>query len=500
MSDQDKTLDGGVVPPTFKTTSYPAIANAPLPAEGSASFSNLHLGLAVVGLPWLVQKLIPFRTGWKVYFFLLVILLVPVCISYWAFISKYGARINEKVPFPGKPLDYYLDIKDQQLVQRYSGKKIPMQVFHDAFFDGKIDFKGDVLDIMEYRHDWASFEFTPELFRYVFFNFFPELIIHSQSQDEEQVRDHYDRGDDFYSWFLGPRMIYTSGVISDINKMETLEELQDNKLTMVCEKLDLQKGDKMLDIGCGWGTLCAFAGKNYGADVTGVTLGRNQTAFGTQRLRENGIPESQGRILCMDYREIPHPKGYFNKISCLEMAEHVGVRRYGKFLSEVYDLLSDDGTLVFQVAGIRTNWQFEDLNWGLFMNKYVFPGADASLPLGWVISKLEAANFEVQSVDVLGVHYSATLHRWYLNWVSNKEKVVAKYGIRWYRIWVYFLAYSVIASRQGTASVFQITLHKNLNGFHRVEGIPHHGSIHAPVSRKIEPVTSHSEMWPDIKN
>ena len=78
------------------------------------------------------------------------------------------------------------------------------------------------------------------------------------------------------------------------------------------------------------------------------------------------------------------------------------------------------------------------------MNKYVFPGADASLPLGWVISKLESANFEIKSVDVLGVHYSATIYRWYLNWVSNKDKVVEKYGIRWYRIWVYFLAYSVM--------------------------------------------------------
>jgi cyclopropane fatty-acyl-phospholipid synthase-like methyltransferase len=96
-----------------------------------------------------------------------------------------------------------------------------------------------------------------------------------------------------------------------------------------------------------------------------VTLAKNQAKFGNERLRANGVPESQGRILCMDYRDIPQQKGHFNKISCLEMAEHVGIRRYGKFLGEVYDLLHDDGLLVFQVAGIRTNWQFEDLNWGL---------------------------------------------------------------------------------------------------------------------------------------
>ena len=93
--------------------------------------------------------------------------------------------------------------------------------------------------------------------------------MHSASQDEEQVRDHYDRGDDFYEWFLGPRMIYTSGVISDINVEESLEQLQDNKLALVCEKLALEPTDRLLDIGCGWGTLAAFAGKNYGCDVTG---------------------------------------------------------------------------------------------------------------------------------------------------------------------------------------------------------------------------------------
>jgi cyclopropane fatty-acyl-phospholipid synthase-like methyltransferase len=84
---------------------------------------------------------------------------------------------------------------------------------------------------------------------------------------------------------------------------------------------------------------------------------------------------------------------------------------------------------------------------GLFMNKYIFPGADASCSLGWVITQVEAAGFEVKNIDVLGVHYSATLYRWYLNWVNNKEKVTEKYGERWYRIWVFFLAYSTIISR-----------------------------------------------------
>ena len=290
--------------------------------------------------------------------------------------------------------------------------------------------------------------------------------------DEEQVRDHYDRGDDFYGWFLGPRMIYTSGIVSDISREETLEQLQDNKLAIVCEKIGLKKGESMLDIGCGWGTLTKYASVNYGAQVTGVTLGKNQTAWGNKGLRNEGIPEEQSRILCMDYRDIPVPVGGYSKITCLEMAEHVGVRYLGTFFKQVYNMLDDDGVFFLQIAGLRKDWQYEDLVWGLFMNKYVFPGADASTPLGFVIDKLEGAGFEVKGIDTIGVHYSATIWKWYRNWVANKEKVEAKYGKRWYRIWEYFLAYAVISSRQGTASCYQITLVKNINSTHRVEGIP----------------------------
>jgi cyclopropane fatty-acyl-phospholipid synthase-like methyltransferase len=361
-----------------------------------------------------------------------------------------------------------------------------MQVFHDAYFEGKIDFNGDVLDIMEERHDWAKMVMTPELFKYVFKNLLPEVIVHSQSQDEEQVRDHYDRGDDFYSWFLGPRMIYTSGVIIDANKDASLEELQDNKLRLVCSKLNLKPEDRLLDVGCGWGTLAAYAAKNYKCDVTGITLGKNQTKFGNERIKTNGVTPDKARILCMDYRDIPGGPGHFTKIVSLEMAEHVGIRRYGSFMRQMYDLLEDDGIFVLQVAGIRPSWQYEDLIWGLFMNKYIFPGADASCSLGWVVNQVEAAGFEVKNIDVLGVHYSATIWRWYLNWVSNRKEVVEKYGERWYRIWVFFLAYSTIISRQGSASVFQLTLHKNLNAYHRVLGVENHWSLQVRDGRDAD--------------
>lgn len=229
-------------------------------------------------------------------------------------------------------------------------------------------------------------------------------------------------------------MVYTSGMVSNPNTHETLEQLQDNKLHIVCHKLGLHlhPGAKLLDIGCGWGTLARYASTNFNAHVIGITLGKNQTAWGNQGLLADGIHSSQSKILCMDYRDIP--RDTYTHISCLEMAEHVGVRHFSSFLRQVYDLLSDDGVFVLQLSGLRKAWQYEDLVWGLFMSRYIFPGADASTPLGWYIDKAEGAGFEVKSVDTIGVHYSATMWRWYRNWVGNKEKVLEKYGGRWYRV------------------------------------------------------------------
>ncbi|CAK9782923.1 S-adenosyl-L-methionine-dependent methyltransferase [Cutaneotrichosporon oleaginosum] len=487
--------------PSWRTSNVKTVPNPPLPAEGCGSFNNYHLAAIDIIVPWIVQRCLPFaRSSWYMYLFLFVVLFVPLTIGYWIVMSRYGPPINDKMPLPNRPLSDYYTITDEEMRAKWDGKKMPMQIWHDAYFDGKIELAPGMscLDVLEYRYDWSRFELSFDNFRYVLFNLIPDVIFHTKQQDEDQIRDNYDRGNDFYSWFLGPRMIYTSGVISDIHREETLEELQDNKLNLVCDKIDLKPTDTLLDIGCGWGTLIAHAAKNYGCQVTGITVAQNGAEWANQRLREAGIPESQGRALCLDYREIPKTQK-FSKITCLEMAEHVGMKRYRTFLRGLYDLLEDDGLLCFQVAGLRKCWQFEDLIWGIFMNKYIFPGADASLNMGWVINELEGAGFEVKSADVFGVHYAATLHRWYKNWIMNREKVEATYGPRWYRLWLYFLAYSIIVARQGGSSVFQITLHKNLNGFHRVEGVPTHPAVKMVRPKgDFVPIDTHKSWFPEV--
>ncbi|GIK06046.1 sphingolipid C9-methyltransferase 2 [Aspergillus viridinutans] len=440
--------------------------------ETSQTFPKNHCGVRVTRSPAiknpLYLQMVPeviHGGGLVLALFVAIVTAVPILMGYWSIFSATSPRLNEKVKVPGRPVEDYLHFHKESDRLRYRGRRrIAMEVFYEMYFRGDVEFKqGDCLDNLEYRHDWASFSFSWGVFRHFLFGFIPELIVHSRSQDEEQVGGNYDRGDDFYAWFLGPRMVYTSGIISDVDKEESLEKLQDNKLAVVCEKIGLKPGNSMLDIGCGWGALATFASVHYNAHVTGVTLGRNQTKWGNTTLRNAGIAESQSRTLRMDYRDCPRIPGGYKKITSLGMSEHVGVRHFRGFLRQVYDMLDDDG--------LRKYWQYEDLIWGLFMNKYVFPGADASTPLGWLIDQLEAAGFEVKNIDTVGVHYSDTLWRWYRNWLANRENVMDKYGAKWYRIWEFFLSWATIVSCQGGAACYQIVLVKNLNSTHRVEGV-----------------------------
>ena len=116
-------------------------------------------------------------------------------------------------------------------------------------------------------------------------------------------------------------MVYTAGIVTDLDRAETLEELQENKLTIICEKLDLKPTDRLLDIGCGWGSLVAFAHKNYGCEVLGITLGHNEKAFADKRILKNGGDPKRVRVEYCDYRDLPMEKGKYTKIVSLEMAE-----------------------------------------------------------------------------------------------------------------------------------------------------------------------------------
>ncbi|KNE67694.1 hypothetical protein AMAG_12428 [Allomyces macrogynus ATCC 38327] len=450
----------------------PTVAPAPLPYHGAGStqFPDKTMWAAIFGVP--AVPVVALGASYVWYLPSLLVLGLPTFAVFIYLSSRLLSPPAQLTKTPGKPLEHYLKFRDADWQKRFGGRapgstKVPMEELFEAYFDEKVDLKGDVLDVLEQRYDYAQFQFSLGQFLFFLTQWVPETIWHSRTQDQDQVCEHYDRGNDFYAAFLGPRMVYTSGLVADPSTRESLEQLQDNKLERVCQIMQMKAGERHLDIGCGWSTLTIHAAKHYGTHSTGVTLSKNQVEFGGRRAEENGVAD-RVHFLHMDYRDIPYAK--YDKITCLEMAEHVGVRNFPKFLEQVRGMLTDDGLFYLQIAGLRRRWTFEDLIWGLFMAKYVFPGADASMPLAWVIGQLETAGFEVRESHTVGVHYSATIERWYRNWIRNRAVMSERYGERLTRVWEVFLAWSTIISRQGSATCYQIVAHKNLNQFKR-EGL-----------------------------
>ena len=364
----------------------------------------------------------------------------------------------------------YVVFTDKRLGQRHQARSLSMAELHEAYLDGSLDIP-DLAAFLDERARLVDFRITRGHLRFLVTRMLPEWLIHSKSQDQRIVRDHYDRGDDFFAAFLGESMIYTSGLFRDGD--ESLEQAQRNKMNTVCQKLRLEPGHTLLDVGCGWGTLVAHAAKEFGATVTGVTLAETGAAFGNARIAEQGVSD-RARVLCLDYREIPAKK--YDRIVSLEMVEHVGVRNISKYFEVVREHLEDDGLFLIQWCGLRRGGPLgvppvgmrpEDMVWGLFMNKYIFPGADASLPLSEMSKAMEKAGLGIHSVENVSVHYALTIQRWQQNWESNRGYITSRYGDRWFRLWNLFLGWSTYVAYQGTAACFQVVANKNLNGFDR---------------------------------
>lgn len=310
----------------------------------------------------------------------------------------------------------------------------------------------DILESDKYAPTFGLIEAS-----YLMRDLLRHTIFHTNDHNEDNIDEGYNKGNDWFKATLGKSMMYTSGLYP--NGDETLEEAQDYKIDYVADALELKPGMSVLDIGCGWTYLANRLTEKHGANVTGITLSKEQLAFGTKLNKGNGAT-----ILLQDAMRLKErtdlPEEGYDRVTSLEMAEHVGIRRYQEFLGLVHDMLKDDGVFYFQVAGLRRAWRYEDLVWGLFMGEHVFPGADASCPLGWISTQVERAGFEIQRVHNMGSHYSRTLAHWLDNWHQNKDYIKGKYGAMAYRRWEVFLAWSVRAARQGSSTLFMLTLTK----------------------------------------
>eukprot|EP00485_Elphidium_margaritaceum_P000065 CAMPEP_0202692312 /NCGR_PEP_ID=MMETSP1385-20130828/6718_1 /ASSEMBLY_ACC=CAM_ASM_000861 /TAXON_ID=933848 /ORGANISM="Elphidium margaritaceum" /LENGTH=495 /DNA_ID=CAMNT_0049347821 /DNA_START=97 /DNA_END=1584 /DNA_ORIENTATION=+ len=376
--------------------------------------------------------------------------------------EQYWNNSTVKMPDWSNTKATGVEFVDQSLLQKYRNRKIPMETAIELYFAEKINFV-DTKQVMLQRYDLFTFVFTWGHISWFLFTFLGQLTGHTMQRDAREVGDVYNRGNDFYGWFLGPSMVYTSGIFRAADyKGETLESAQQRKIDTILDSLHVEKGDRHLDIGCGWGTLVINAAKR-GALSTGCTLAKEQVAFAKAAAKKENV-EDKCTWLTNDYRLIPNVNGgiKYDKISCVEMAEHVGIKNFTPFLAQVHAMLKDDGLFYIQMCGVRRCWFYEDIVWILFMGKYIFPGADASTNVAWVINQLERSGFEVHRVENCSAHYARTIEMWHDNWTANKEPVVAKYGQWWFRLWDVFLAWSSLIGKQSSSSVFMMTCHKHL--------------------------------------
>ncbi|MFJ8668326.1 class I SAM-dependent methyltransferase [Streptomyces sp. NPDC093600] len=280
---------------------------------------------------------------------------------------------------------------------------------------------------------------------------------HSKHRDKQAISHHYDVGNDFYALVLGPSMVYSCAYWTEDG---TLEDAQRDKLDLIARKLRLREGDRLLDVGCGWGSMAIHAAREYGAQVVGVTLSREQAAFARKRIAEEGLTD-RIEIRVQDYRDVKD--GPYDAISSIGMAEHVGEVRYRKYADTLYALLKPGGRLLNHQISRRPTPDEATYEVDEFIDAYVFPDGELA-PMGRTLATLEDAGFEVRDVEAIREHYALTLRRWVANLEARWAEAVRLVSPGRARVWRLYMAASAVSFERNRIGVNQFLAVKTPEG------------------------------------
>ncbi|MCB5166274.1 cyclopropane-fatty-acyl-phospholipid synthase family protein [Streptomyces bambusae] len=273
--------------------------------------------------------------------------------------------------------------------------------------------------------------------------------VHTRRRDRQAVSHHYDVGNAFYERVLGPSMVYSCAYW---RPGHTLEEAQHDKLDLVCRKLGLEEGARLLDVGCGWGSMALHAARTYGVKVTGITLSREQAGYARKRVAEEGLAD-RVEIRVQDYRDVRD--GPYDVISSIGMAEHVGAARYREYAGALFALLRPGGRLLNHQIARRPEPDESAYRIDAFIDAYVFPDGELS-PLGSTVGELERAGFEVRDVESLREHYALTLRAWVTRLEEHWEEAVRLTSPGRARVWRLYMAASALGFEHGRLGVNQV--------------------------------------------
>jgi cyclopropane-fatty-acyl-phospholipid synthase len=286
---------------------------------------------------------------------------------------------------------------------------------------------------------------------------------HSRSRDRQAVSQHYDVGNDFYRIVLGESMVYSCAYWTADDPGYRLADAQRDKLDLICRKLDLKAGERLLDVGCGWGSLAIHAARTYGVRVLGITLSTEQAEFARKQVAEAGLAD-QVEIRVQDYRDLDD--GPFDAISSVGMAEHVGTAPYLEYAKILFAQLKPGGRLLnHQIARLHLPPAAPHQPRS-FIDAYVFPDGEL-VPVGTTVTLLEEAGFEVRDVHALREHYAKTLRAWVANLESDWSTAVRLTSPGRARVWRLYMAASALAFEQariGVNQVLAVKTHRNGDG------------------------------------
>jgi cyclopropane-fatty-acyl-phospholipid synthase len=275
---------------------------------------------------------------------------------------------------------------------------------------------------------------------------------HTIARDRRAVRHHYDVGNEFFALFLDRSMTYSCAYWQ--GGATTLEEAQEAKVELVCKKLALQEGERVLDVGCGWGSFVIHAARRHGVRAVGITLAEEQARLASQRVREAGVAD-RVEIRVADYREVGD--GPFDAIASIGMVEHVGAERIDLYARRLHDLLRPGGRLLNH--GIAKLQDLDTPDEGAFSERFVFPDG-VPLPLSRIQGALERAGLITRHVEGLPDDYHRTLGCWIENFDAHWGDVVRLAGIERARIWRLYLRAGRQAFETGWASIYQVLAHR----------------------------------------
>jgi cyclopropane-fatty-acyl-phospholipid synthase len=317
----------------------------------------------------------------------------------------------------------------------------------EAYVEGRILVEGSLKDVFD-----VGVLYARKVARASKLAGIRRVVSHSRTRDRKAIQYHYDVSNDFYSLFLDRNMVYSCAYFR--TDADTLEQAQEQKLDHILNKLQVRRGEMLLDIGCGWGALILRAVKKYGALATGITLSRNQYDYVSRRIREEGL-EGRCEVRLQDYRDLPE-EGVYDKIASIGMFEHVGLRNLRLYFKKIHSLLKDGGLVLNHgITAVDPDSRGVGLGAGEFIGRYVFPHGE--LPhISLVLSEMGHAGLESTDVESLRQHYARTTGMWAARLEQQQERAIEIVGDIRYRIWSIYLQGCAFGFEQGWMTIHQV--------------------------------------------